>query len=225
MRVFLFLLVFGATINAPSGAEAQSKYQKPSYFESLENFARIEQTGDFAIMIGAKNGKNYFRILNKTIGIIGVRVTITSPALSGGSDRKRTVKNVSIAPAGMTDEFFLEGFAPKVSWVTGWELLSIDRKSARKVADRDALPFFRAPPKYPVACMAAAEPKEAIGVNYSVTDTGQVDNIRIRSVTNGCLAEAAQRAARLWIFSPAIADGVAVAQHNRDTQVTFNLSE
>jgi len=91
--------------------------------------------------------------------------------------------------------------------------------------DRDAQPLVRIPPQYPQRCMARAEPRETVVVQFDVTPEGRVVNAEVINSTNSCLNRAAIRAVERWKYQPKIVDEVAQPRYGVRTAIDFTLEE
>ncbi len=91
--------------------------------------------------------------------------------------------------------------------------------------DRDAQPLVRIPPQYPQRCMARADNREAVSVEFDVTPEGQVVNPRVLETTNSCFNRAAMRAVERWRYNPKIVDNVAEPRLGVRTVIEFQLEE
>jgi len=89
--------------------------------------------------------------------------------------------------------------------------------------DRDAQPLVRIPPQYPQRCMARAEDRESVAVEFDVTPEGTVVNPRVLETTNSCFNRAAMRAVERWRYNPKIVDGVAEPRVGVRTVIDFEL--
>ena len=89
--------------------------------------------------------------------------------------------------------------------------------------DRDAQPLVRIPPQYPQRCMARANNREAVSVEFDVTPEGQVINPRVLETTNSCFNRAAMRAVERWRYNPKIVDSVAEPRLGVRTVIEFQL--
>jgi len=89
--------------------------------------------------------------------------------------------------------------------------------------DRDAQPLVRIPPQYPQRCMARANNREAVSVEFDVTPDGQVINPRVLETTNSCFNRAAMRAVERWRYNPKIVDSVAEPRLGVRTVIEFQL--
>ncbi|MGB0513660.1 MAG: energy transducer TonB [Wenzhouxiangellaceae bacterium] len=89
--------------------------------------------------------------------------------------------------------------------------------------DRDAQPLVRIPPQYPQRCMARANNREAVSVEFDVTPEGQVVNPRVLDTTNSCFNRAAMRAVERWRYNPKIVDSVAEPRLGVRTVIEFQL--
>lgn len=89
--------------------------------------------------------------------------------------------------------------------------------------DRDAQPLVRIPPQYPQRCMARAENREAVLVEFDVTPEGTVVNPRAIESTNSCFNSAAMRAVERWRYNPKIVDNVAEPRVGVRTTIEFQL--
>ncbi|MDT8449679.1 MAG: energy transducer TonB [Wenzhouxiangellaceae bacterium] len=91
--------------------------------------------------------------------------------------------------------------------------------------DRDAQPLVRIPPQYPQRCMARAEPRESVLVEFDVTPEGTVVNARVLESTNSCFDRAAMRAVERWRYNPKIVDNVAEPRFGVRHVIEFALEE
>lgn len=91
--------------------------------------------------------------------------------------------------------------------------------------DRDAQPLVRIPPQYPERCMARAQARENVLVEFDVTPEGTTTNIRVVDTTNSCLNSAATRSVERWKYQPKIVDNKAEWRRGVQTNVAFELSE
>jgi len=89
--------------------------------------------------------------------------------------------------------------------------------------DRDAQPLVRIPPQYPQRCMARADNREAVLVEFDVTPEGTVVNPRAIESTNTCFNSAAMRAVERWRYNPKIVDNVAEPRVGVRTTIEFQL--
>jgi len=89
--------------------------------------------------------------------------------------------------------------------------------------DRDAQPLVRIPPQYPQRCMARADDREAVLVEFDVTPEGTVVNPRAVESTNTCFNSAAMRAVERWRYNPKIVDNVAEPRVGVRTTIEFQL--
>ncbi|MEX0916109.1 MAG: energy transducer TonB, partial [Wenzhouxiangellaceae bacterium] len=89
--------------------------------------------------------------------------------------------------------------------------------------DRDAQPLVRIPPQYPQRCMARADKRESVLVEFDVTPEGTVVNPRVLDSTNSCLENAATRAVERWRYNPKIVDNVAAPRVGVRTTIEFRL--
>jgi len=89
--------------------------------------------------------------------------------------------------------------------------------------DRDAQPLVRIPPQYPQRCMARADDRESVAVEFDVTPEGTVVNPRVLETTSSCFNRAAMRAVERWRYNPKIVDGVAEPRVGVRTVIDFEL--
>lgn len=89
--------------------------------------------------------------------------------------------------------------------------------------DRDAQPLVRIPPQYPQRCMARADNRESVLLEFDVTPEGTVVNPRVLDSTNSCFNNAATRAVERWRYNPKIVDNVAAPRVGVRTTIEFQL--
>jgi len=82
--------------------------------------------------------------------------------------------------------------------------------------------------------LAPTYPRRAITRNiegyvdlmFDIAASGKTENIRIlRAEPKGYFEKAAQKALAKWKYKPAMEDGVATAQKNQTTRITFELEK
>ncbi len=205
------IIAIGAVgIFAASSAFAQS------YFHSLDYHARIEQSGPILMQIGAEQGRG------GTPATARVFIERIANDKTGGLER--FIQIAAVAPFAATDPVYLDEISAGKSWVTGWEVASV-AENAIKPADRDAVAFYRMPPRYPQDCMQQAGGTEHVIFTYDVTAEGTVEHILIRDASDGCFALATQRLVSQWRFAPKLLAGEPVAQTGLQTQLTYVLED
>ena len=95
-----------------------------------------------------------------------------------------------------------------------------------KWPDRGAQPLVRIPPEFPEECLAEADQKEVVTIEFDVTSVGATVNIRILNSTNDCFDKAAIRSVERWRYVPATdSDGKPRWRRGVQTAITFELYE
>ena len=92
------------------------------------------------------------------------------------------------------------------------------------VESYDARPRKRVHPDYPERCMRRANEFEIVRIRFDVTESGDVDNIRIFESTNECLNSSVLEAAAAWEYAPKVIQGEPVRRNNVETQFTFKIA-
>ncbi len=102
--------------------------------------------------------------------------------------------------------------------------LTFTIEAPTKLADFDARPRFRLPPRYPEKCMRTAADRETVLVEFDVSETGATENIRTIDASNKCLIKSAEASVVGWKYEPKIVDGRPVKRKGVQTVVTYVLS-
>lgn len=218
VRKSLFFSILAGFSAAIPPAAAQS------YFHSMEHHARIEQADPIVMQIGAEGGRAYFRALNAGPAAAVARVFIERVADEKTGEIQRFIHMAPVAAYAAAETIYLDQLANGKSWITGWEVASVEAPQ-HEIADRDEAPFYRMPPRYPGECMVAAKETEKVLVNFDVTAEGRLENIIIRDVTDGCFALATQRLVSQWRYAPKIENGAPAPKRHLETLITYVLED
>jgi protein TonB len=97
--------------------------------------------------------------------------------------------------------------------------------AAAATGDRAPIPLVRIAPDYPARALAQGL-EGSCTVDYIILADGSVDpDAIVADCTHELFIEPAQRAVARWTFSPAIAEGAAVARTNFRSMLNFSLAE
>lgn len=94
--------------------------------------------------------------------------------------------------------------------------------------DRDAQPIVRIPPQESLfqRCIRSDEFKvERVSLEFDVTASGEVTNVRVIDSTDGCYERSAIRAAERWKYNPKIVDGEAQPRFGVRTVVVYEVGQ
>lgn len=218
-RLSMLFTALSATVLWNGGATAQSYVADPS------NHLRVEEKEGGRMLIGAEDGRNYVRSVNLSAAPVVFRLQLSSFADPETGALQEETMEIPLDAHGLSEKIYFNAQPDGAAWMNGWSVSTGDAQSDTPAPARDAAPFFRAPPRYPEDCMATAAEEEYVDVSFDVSKEGRIENLLIRNMSNGCLALAAHRSVREWIYAPKIVDGVPVASKDMETRVTFILTE
>ncbi len=102
--------------------------------------------------------------------------------------------------------------------------LTFTIEAPTKLADFDARPILRGPPRYPEKCMRNAADRETVLIEFDVSETGTTENIRTIDASNNCLIKSAEASVVGWKYEPKIVDGRPVKRKGVQTVVTYVLT-
>ena len=100
-----------------------------------------------------------------------------------------------------------------------------------QVADFDARPRLRVPPRYPDKCQGrgsstrikSADKEEIVLVEFDITPDGRTDNIKVIDSTNSCFDASARESVEQWRYDPKIVDGEPAFRRGVQAQIKYVL--
>ena len=112
-------------------------------------------------------------------------------------------------------------FAVAIVAPTNIEGLKIDPVSGSGTA----MPFYQVAPRYPRRAVARGI-EGFVDLVFDISPTGKTENIRvIYAQPKGSFENESKRTLARWKYKPAMDDGVAQAQKNQKTRITFKLDK
>ncbi len=88
-----------------------------------------------------------------------------------------------------------------------------------------AMAIFKVAPQYPRRLLTRGV-EGFVDLVFDITPTGKTENIRVvYSQPQGAFDRSAVKALEKWKYNPAMDDGIAMAQKNQTTRITYELEE
>ncbi len=183
--------------------------------------ARLEESGAVRIVIGEAEGRDYFQLQNA--GATRQRVAIHLGDVTRRGARTSAILSYVLKPFATGERLYLDAIGRKGAWIVSWNAEEIAGGSPAH-GSRAASPFFRAPPDYPAACALEADATARITISFDLSENGRLRNIQT-TPEKSCLGDAAAAAAAQWRYAPALRDGVAVRDLEKEAVVTFERTD
>ncbi|MCQ8184883.1 energy transducer TonB [Parvularcula maris] len=92
------------------------------------------------------------------------------------------------------------------------------------MSDRDAMPLVRVPPQGFEHCIRGRTGKVGrTEVEFDVTKTGRVTNVRVVDSLDPCFDKYVVRAVSRWRYSPKMVDGEALPRYGVRSEINFDV--